>query len=492
MGLVSERSSVGQLEGGLSGVVCIHSVHIVLEDLGNVTVTWPLNCLELLPGLLVRTCACQTCGHCRVRWLRCSAALVHSTLDQHVSIHAPACSPAVLDLPVIGATGGAETNGKDTMIQVCTAAACQDSRAVHLEGELVCFNCNRHWASVGDGIQQLGLAADVLVAGDTTLWDGCGVAALAAAITSSVWVRRLRGNAGLLVEGECIVHETSIATRVLLGAIHQLLLGERLEAARGNLPLALGTTSGGECPAGSALTLILHWSDGTLGGPVNGRHCWLARVHMLTNLWQITVQAARLVAKNLLVLLMGLVSERSSVGQLERGLSGVVCIHSVHIVLEDLGNVTVTWPLNCLELLPGLLVRTCACQACGHCRVRWLRCNAALVHSTLDQHVAVHAPACPPAVLDLPVISATRGAETNGKDTMIQVCTAAACQDSRAVHLEGHLVCFNCNGHWSSVGDGIQQVGLTADVLVASDTTLRDGCGVAALAAAITGSVWVR
>ena len=51
---------------------------------------------------------------------------------------------------------------------------------------------------------------------------------------------------GSLVLGRGIAPETAIAATVLLGAIHQLLLGERRVLTSGNLPRALQSTSRGE------------------------------------------------------------------------------------------------------------------------------------------------------------------------------------------------------------------------------------------------------
>ena len=92
----------------------------------------------------------------------------------------------------------------------------------------------------------------------------------AGAITGSVWVRGLRRNGLGLVECERVVHETTVAAIVLLGAINQLLLREGHQTASGHLPRALDTTSRRECLAGSALAL-------SGGSKVNSRVLCLCR-----------------------------------------------------------------------------------------------------------------------------------------------------------------------------------------------------------------------
>merc|ERR1712176_274968 len=153
---------------------------------------------------------------------------------------------------------------------------------------------------------------------------------------------------------------------------------------------------------------------------------------------------------------------------------------------------TVAWTLDSLELSPLLLVCGSAFNTGRHGRVRWLRCDATLVDTRLNEHVTIHAPALAPAVLDLPIVTSTRSSKSNCQDTVIQVGTAAAGRHTRAVHLEGELVCLNCNRDGAGVGDGIQKGRLAADILVSSHTTARDGSRVAALATAIGGFVWVR
>jgi hypothetical protein len=178
-----------------------------------------------------------------------NAALVHTTLDEDVTIHAPACSPRILHLPVVLAGISSVTNCEDTVIEILAAVSGENTAAVKLEAHLVSLDGNADRAVVCHGIEEVRLAGDVLVTGDTTLRNGFSVAGLASAILSGVSVGRFGGDAGLLIEGECVIHQTTVATGILLGAIDQLLLAEGLQVSSGDLPLAFKTTSGRECPA---------------------------------------------------------------------------------------------------------------------------------------------------------------------------------------------------------------------------------------------------
>ena len=69
---------------------------------------------------------------------------------------------------------------------------------------------------------------------------------------------------------ESVVHESAGAARVNLVALNELLLGEGLEGAGGDLDGALEGTDGGESLARAALGLVLHGGHGALGCPVDG------------------------------------------------------------------------------------------------------------------------------------------------------------------------------------------------------------------------------
>merc|ERR1712107_611187 len=102
-----------------------------------------------------------------------------------------------------------------------------------------------------------------MVSSHTTTRNGSGVAGLAAAVTSSVWVRGL-GHCNTLCILEAIIHEPTIAAAVCLGAIHKLLLAHAGQSASANLPSSLKATNGGECPARATLSLVFHRGHSTL------------------------------------------------------------------------------------------------------------------------------------------------------------------------------------------------------------------------------------
>lgn len=72
---------------------------------------------------------------------------------------------------------------------------------------------------------------------------------------------------------ESVVHQTTVATRVSLGAIDQLLFREIDGAGglTGDDQSGFDSTSGGESPARTALTLILDTGNLTSGNPVDIR-----------------------------------------------------------------------------------------------------------------------------------------------------------------------------------------------------------------------------
>merc|ERR1719183_1932932 len=378
------------------------------------------------------------------------------------------------------------------MVEVGSAVACEHTAGVHLEAHLVGLDGNADWAGVGHGIEEVGLVADVLVTGHTTLRNGGGVAGLARAITASVRIGILSGDSGLLVEGESVVHQTTVATRILLGAVNQLLLTEGLQIAGGDFPLALKTASGGEGPAGSALALVLDWGHCTLGGPVDARRSSLAGMLVGSHLGHVAMGWLLEAEHGLLVLLVGHGSERAGVAESDTVLAAVG-LDVIDVCLESGWDVAVALAMHSLELGPLTLVRCRSRERAAHGWVRWRAISdTALVHATLDQDVAVHTPRCTPGVLHLPVVSATLRAKADGEHTVVEVGSAVACEHTAGVHLEAHLVGLDGNADWASVGHGIEEVGLVADVLVTGHTTLRNGLSVAGLASAVPASVSIR
>merc|ERR1711970_406197 len=120
--------------------------------------------------------------------------------------------------------------------------------------------------------------------------------------------------------------------------------------------------------------------------------------------------------------------------------------------------------MHCLEFSPLLRVRSLLSgnSITAHGWVGWRAIgDAALVHSTLDQDIAVVSPGFSPGILHLPVVSAAAvGAVTDGKHTMVEVGSASSSEDTTRVHLEAHLVSLDGNADWTSVGNSVKEVGL--------------------------------
>jgi hypothetical protein len=144
----------------------------------------------------------------------------------------------------------------------------EDTTEVELPGK-GSIDSDRDWAVLEGSSESSwvvhGDIGEVRDIGNTTL-------GAARSISTSVWVVRLGLHLGGLGVGESIVHETTIATLVALGgrAVNELLLREGVERFVLEEVSALHRSGGGESPAGTALSLVLDWGDGTLSSPVDG------------------------------------------------------------------------------------------------------------------------------------------------------------------------------------------------------------------------------
>jgi len=141
-----------------------------------------------------------------------------------------------------------------------------------LENGFVGLNGDGDWSPGNSSLElSWAVSGDIIVAlGNTWLGLRCFGAASPEGFSSEVWVLSLGLEWCGLNVLESSLHESTVATAVLLGAVNELLLGERVELASGNEVSTLNGTSGGESPAGSALSLVLNWGDGTLSSPVDG------------------------------------------------------------------------------------------------------------------------------------------------------------------------------------------------------------------------------
>mmetsp|Transcript_43862 Transcript_43862/g.80127 ORF Transcript_43862/g.80127 Transcript_43862/m.80127 type:complete len:359 (+) Transcript_43862:596-1672(+) len=84
---------------------------------------------------------------------------------------------------------------------------------------------------------------------------------------------------------EAQVHGTTLAAHVaILGAVHELLLTQGEQLASGNGPSSLNGACGGECPAASTASLVLHWGHSVLGGPIHAGW-WQSGVGVSPEVW---------------------------------------------------------------------------------------------------------------------------------------------------------------------------------------------------------------
>jgi len=148
-----------------------------------------------------------------------------------------------------------------------------DSGAVELEGRLRGINGNGD-GSEGNGNLEGGL---ILLGDDVSVGSDPG-SAVGSVVLAGVGSRGGVGVRSLSVDSlvgndvlEGVVHKTSTASVVSVGdgAIDEVLLRERNQSASGQEVASLSRSGGGEGPAGSALSLVLNGSDGSLGDPVD-------------------------------------------------------------------------------------------------------------------------------------------------------------------------------------------------------------------------------
>jgi len=200
-----------------------------------------------------------------------SADVLGGSGDLDESLVSPGGTPGVLDEEVVNTVLGSVSDGEDTVVEVGSASGGDDSTGVHLEGELVGLDGNGDGSEVEGGLE-LGDGSGGHVLESSDLTDTLGLVVSAGSLGGLVGVVTLgleRVGLGVL---ESEVHESTVATVVTvgLGAVNELLLGERGELAGGNELSTLDGTGGGEGPAGSAHSLVLDGGDTSLGDPVDG------------------------------------------------------------------------------------------------------------------------------------------------------------------------------------------------------------------------------
>merc|ERR1719326_1705622 len=156
-----------------------------------------------------------------------NAALTIPTLAaEHpdVAVLAPAATPRVLHLPVLHAGVHTVAHSRNTMIKLSAAVALQHTRLVGLKGRLVGLDRNGHGLFVQRGHQSRLTVLDVRVRRHSALWDHHITAVrVAASVPRSVRVARLATQGNTLGKLERVVDQTTIASTVLLRAVHKLL-----------------------------------------------------------------------------------------------------------------------------------------------------------------------------------------------------------------------------------------------------------------------------
>lgn len=178
----------------------------------------------------------------------------------------PSDSPGVLNQPVRSVVLSSVSDSENSVVSLNRARAwAVNSSDVELESDSG-VESNGERSLVVEGVDHLA-SGDVVVS--LNLDNSQGGVELARLLDSSVWVAFPGFDSSVFGQpGVGSVHESSVASFVQLVAINQLLWGEREKLLVDDLVLSLKSGRGREGPAGSARSLVLDISDGTLGNPV--------------------------------------------------------------------------------------------------------------------------------------------------------------------------------------------------------------------------------
>merc|ERR1712168_1085231 len=203
-----------------------------------------------------------------------NATLVVPSLGHlDVSSLSPDSAPRVLDNPVVLASLATISNSQDTMVEGVAGAVglVVDTAGVQLEGVVGGVDGNGDRDHSNSPLKvTLVTEADPLGARD----GGSQVVVRVSAVRLShlVGVGLLSVDSTVLedvLEGD--VGVAAVAGVVVGVTVHQVLLGEGDEVARGNGVSALDSSDGGESPAGAALALVLDRGDSAIISPVHGQ-----------------------------------------------------------------------------------------------------------------------------------------------------------------------------------------------------------------------------
>jgi hypothetical protein len=146
--------------------------------------------------------------------------------DLHVTFITPGWAPGVLDEDVLQFCGTTISNGKDTMVELGTASVIDNTSRVSLEDELVSLDGNGIWAN-GECSHELStgrILGHILEALNFT--NTLGFVIHACSLFALIRIVVLGNKWVSLNVLEGIVHESTVAAIVLMGAVNKLLLRE--------------------------------------------------------------------------------------------------------------------------------------------------------------------------------------------------------------------------------------------------------------------------
>lgn len=161
------------------------------------------------------------------------------------------------------------------MIEIGSASSGNNTGSVVLESSLIGFDGDRDWTLLKSILKSIdAILWDIFIAGNTSGSFGSRVKAG----TFNSFVRVISRSLEWVVDNvfKGSVHKTTLACTVLSRAINKLLLGIVNECVTGNSSSGGDTSRGGERPAGTALSLVLDWSNHSFLNPIDtvGRWSW--------------------------------------------------------------------------------------------------------------------------------------------------------------------------------------------------------------------------
>ena len=199
-------------------------------------------------------------------------ALVSRHLD--VTIQSPLLGPGVLDQPVILVSFRTVADNQNAVIKlICVAILfIVNAVGVKLEGFVAGINGDRDWTDSGNGILKGNFISRLDIDKSLVIGSNSLGVELALFFVSLVGVRFLSINATIgldILEGK--VHESTFASVVAESGrtIHKVLLAEGNQLSGLAEMLTLQRSSGRESPAGSALSLVLDGSHGSVFSPID-------------------------------------------------------------------------------------------------------------------------------------------------------------------------------------------------------------------------------